>query len=39
MRDRSTFEEFEQRIAGELERYVANAVDPKPAADIDWTAT
>jgi hypothetical protein len=34
MGDHSTFDAFEQRIAGELERYVANAVDPKPAAEI-----
>jgi len=34
MSDRSTLDSFEQRIAGELERYVAPASDPKPAAEI-----
>jgi hypothetical protein len=34
MTDRSTFDPFEQRIAGGLERFVAPAVDPKSAAEI-----
>ena len=34
MSDRSTFDAFEQRVASELERYVAAATDPKPAAEI-----
>lgn len=34
MNERSKFDSFEQRIAGELERYVAPAADPKPAAEI-----
>lgn len=34
MSERSTFDSFEQRLAGELERYVAAAVDPTPAAEI-----
>lgn len=34
MTDRSTLDSFEQRIAGGLERYVAPAVDPKPATEI-----
>ena len=34
MTERSTFDPFEQRIARELERYVAPAADPKPAIEI-----
>lgn len=34
MSDRSTFDAFELRLAGELERYVAAAADPKPPAEI-----
>ncbi len=34
MTERSTFDSFEQRIAAELERYVAPATDPKPASEI-----
>ena len=34
MTDRSSFDAFEQRLAGELAKYVALATDPKPAADI-----
>jgi len=34
MTDQNTFDLFEQRIASGLERYVASAVDARPAADI-----
>jgi hypothetical protein len=34
MTERSTFDSFEQRIAGGLERYVAPAADPRPAIEI-----
>jgi hypothetical protein len=34
MTERSTFDSFEQRIVGELERYVAPAADPRPASEI-----
>lgn len=34
MTERSTFDSFEQRIVGELERYVMSAVDPTPAIEI-----
>lgn len=34
MTERSTFDGFEQRVADALERYVAGATDPRPAADI-----
>jgi len=38
MTDRSIFDAFEQRIASELERYVAPATDPKPATEIAGAA-
>jgi hypothetical protein len=38
MTERSTFDAFEQRIAGELERYVAPAADPKSATEIAQVA-
>jgi len=38
MTERRTFDAFEQRIAGELERYVAPATDPRTARDIAATA-
>src|SRR4051794_17766848 len=34
MTDRLTFDAFEQHLANELTRYVAPAIDPKPAAEI-----
>jgi hypothetical protein len=34
MTERSTFDGFEQRVAGAFERYVAAATDPRPAAEI-----
>ena len=34
MTERSTFDPFEQRLAGDFERYVAPATDPKPASEI-----
>lgn len=34
MTERSTYDAFEQRVAGALERYAAAATDPKPAVDI-----
>ena len=38
MTERSTFDTFEQRIAAELERYVAPASDSKPATEIATVA-
>jgi hypothetical protein len=34
MTERSTFDPFEQRIAAELEWYVAPALDPKPVTEV-----